>query len=62
MMAKENLRWIVLQREAEIVRLRTALRQAKENIENDDEAGAYLIIKSAFNPSHDEPTKGKAGK
>lgn len=49
-MAKENLRWIVLQREAEIARLRAALREAKENMESDDEAGAYLIIKSALNP------------
>lgn len=49
-MAKENLRWIVLQREAEIARLQAALREAKENMESDDEAGAYLIIKSALNP------------
>jgi hypothetical protein len=50
MMAKENLRWIVLQREAEIARLRAALREVKENMESDDEAGAYLIIKNALNP------------
>jgi hypothetical protein len=48
-MAKENLRGIVLQREAEIARLRTALQEAKRDMENDDEAGAYLIIKSALN-------------
>jgi len=50
MMSKENLRSIVWRRETEIARLRAALREAKENMENDDEAGAYLIIKSALNP------------
>jgi hypothetical protein len=50
MMVQQNLRWIVWQRETEIARLRTALREAKENMENDNEAGAYLIIKSALNP------------
>jgi len=50
MMGKENLRWLVCQRDTEIARLRAALREAKENMENDDEAGAYLIIKSALNP------------
>ena len=49
-MGKETLRWIVSQRDAEIARLQAALREAKENMENDDEAGAYLIIKSALNP------------
>ena len=49
MMSKEKLRWIVGQRETEIARLRAALREAKENMENDDEAGAYLI-KRALNP------------
>jgi len=50
MMGKETLRWIVSQRDAEIERLRSALREAKENMENDDEASAYLIIKTALNP------------
>jgi len=50
MMGKETLRWTVSQRDVEIARLRTALREAKENMENDDEAGAYLIIKTALNP------------
>jgi hypothetical protein len=36
---------------AKIARLRTVLREAKEDIENNDEAGAYLIIKSTLNPS-----------
>jgi hypothetical protein len=49
-MAKQTLKWIVLQRDAEIARLRSVLREAKENIEHDDEAGAYLIIKTALNP------------
>jgi hypothetical protein len=47
-MAKETLRSTVLQREAEITRLRTALQEAKRNMENDEEAAAYLIIKSAL--------------
>jgi hypothetical protein len=33
MMGKETLRWIVSQRDAEIERLRSALREAKENME-----------------------------
>jgi hypothetical protein len=49
MMAKETLRRMVSRRDAEIARLRAALREAKENIENDDEAVAYLIIKNALN-------------
>jgi hypothetical protein len=49
MMSKESLRSIVLHREAEIARLRTALQEAKRNMENDEEAAAYLIIKSALN-------------
>jgi hypothetical protein len=49
-MDKESLRRTVSQRDAEITRLQTALREAKDNMENDDEAGAYLIIKSALNP------------
>jgi hypothetical protein len=49
-MVRENLREMVLQREAEIARLRAALQQAKRNMESDDEAGAYLIIKNALNP------------
>jgi len=49
---KQNeLRRVISQRDAEIARLRTALREAKEDIENNDEPGAYLIIKSALNPS-----------
>jgi hypothetical protein len=47
-MAKETLRSIVLDREAEITRLRTALQEAKRNMENDEEAAAYLIIKNAL--------------
>lgn len=53
-MAKENLRGIVLRREAEIARLRTALQVAKQNMENDDEAAAYSIIKSALNRPRDD--------
>jgi hypothetical protein len=60
MMAKEKLRGIVLQRDAKIARLRTALREAKENIESNDEAGAYLIIRSALNPPrNDQAAAGK---
>jgi hypothetical protein len=40
-MDKEALRRTVSQRDAEIKRLQTALREAKENMENDDEAGRY---------------------
>jgi hypothetical protein len=63
MMARENLSQMASHREAEIVRLRTALREAKENMENDDEASAYLIIKNALNPPRIEqaPT-GKASR
>jgi len=46
-----ELRQAISQRDAEIARLRTVLREAKEDIENNDEAGAYLIIKSTLNPS-----------
>jgi hypothetical protein len=46
-----EFRRLISQRDAEIARLLTALREAKEDIENSDEAGAYLIIKSALNPS-----------
>jgi hypothetical protein len=53
-MGKETLRWTVSQRDAEIARLRNALREAKENMENDDEAGAYLIIKTALNPPQEK--------
>jgi hypothetical protein len=49
MMGKESLRSIVSHREAEIARLRTALLEAKLNMENDEEAAAYLIIKGALN-------------
>ena len=48
-MGKETLRSMVLHREAEIARLRAALLEAKQNMENDEEAAAYLIIKSALN-------------
>jgi hypothetical protein len=61
MMAKEKLRGIVLQRDAEIARLRTALREAKENMESNDEAGAYLIIRSAFNSPRDDPAAAGKG-
>jgi len=47
----KELRRTISQRDAEIARLRTVLREAKEDIENNDEAGAYLIIKSTLNPS-----------
>ena len=47
----KELRRVISQRDAEIARLRTVLREAKEDIENNDEAGAYLIIKSTLNPS-----------
>jgi hypothetical protein len=40
-----EFRRLISQRDAEIARLLTALREAKEDIENSDEAGAYLIIK-----------------
>jgi len=46
-----ELRQAISQRDAEIARLRTVLREAKEDIENNDEAGAYLIIKRTLNPS-----------
>jgi hypothetical protein len=46
-----ELRRAISQRDAEIARLRTVLREAKEDIENNDEASAYLIIKSILNPS-----------
>ena len=48
---RNELRRVISQRDAEIARLLTALREAKEDIENSDEAGAYLIIKSALNLS-----------
>ena len=49
---KQNeFRRVISQRDAEIARLLTALREAKEDIENSDEAGAYLIIRSTLNPS-----------
>jgi hypothetical protein len=49
---KQNeFRRAISQRDAEIARLLTALREAKEDIENSDVAGAYLIIKSALNPT-----------
>ena len=47
----DELRRVISRRDAEIVRLRAALLEAKEDIENNDEAGAYLIVKSALNPS-----------
>ena len=57
--AKQNeFRRVISQRDAEIARLLTALREAKEDIENSDEAGAYLIIKSALNPSSPRSTVG----
>jgi hypothetical protein len=57
-MAKEIIRRTVLQRDVEITRLQTALREAKENMENnDDEAGAYLIIKNALNPPRETSNK-----
>jgi hypothetical protein len=48
---RNELRRVISQRDAEIARLLTALREAKEDLENSDEAGAYLIIKSTLNPS-----------
>ena len=56
-MAKETIRRTVLRRDAEITRLQMALREAKENMENDDEAGAYLIIKNALNPPRETSNK-----
>ena len=53
-----ELRQAISQRDAEIARLRTVLREAKEDIENNDEAGAYLIIKSALNPSSPRSATG----
>jgi hypothetical protein len=41
-----------------IARLLTALREAKEDIENNDEAGAYLIIKNTLNPSSPRSATG----
>jgi len=56
---KQNeFRRVISQRDAEIARLLTALREAKEDIENSDEAGAYLIIKSALNPSSPRSAAG----
>jgi hypothetical protein len=52
MMGKETLRSMVLHREAEIARLRAALLEAKQNMENDEEAAAYFIIKSALHQPH----------
>jgi hypothetical protein len=53
-----ELRRAITQRDAEIARLRTVLREAKEDIENNDEAGAYLIIKSTLNPSSPRSAAG----
>ncbi|MGB8633297.1 MAG: hypothetical protein WCD69_28645 [Xanthobacteraceae bacterium] len=53
-----ELRRAISQRDAEIARLRTVLREAKEDIENNDEAGAYLIIKSTLNPSNPRSAAG----
>jgi hypothetical protein len=53
-----ELRQAISQRDAEIARLRTVLREAKEDIENNDEAGAYLIIKRTLNPSSPRSTAG----
>ena len=55
---RNELRRVISQRDAEIARLLTALREAKEDIENSDEAGAYLIIKSALNPSSPRSAAG----
>ena len=56
---KQNeFRRVISQRDAEIARLLTVLREAKEDIENNDEAGAYLIIKSALNPSSPRSAAG----
>jgi hypothetical protein len=64
-MAKQtdNTKWkelkrAISQRDAEIARLRTVLREAKEDIENNDEAGAYLIIRSTLNPSSPRSAAG----
>ena len=54
----KKLRRVISQRDAEIARLRTALREAKEDIENDDEAGAYFITKSTLNPSSPQSAAG----
>jgi hypothetical protein len=62
MMGKESLRSIVLHREAEIARLRTALLEAKRNMENDEEAAAYLIIKSALNRPRETEKARSAGR
>jgi hypothetical protein len=56
-----ELRRVISLRDAEIARLRTVLREAKEDIENNDEAGAYLIIRSTLNPSSPRSAAG-AGK
>jgi hypothetical protein len=53
-----ELRRMISQRDAEIARLRTVLREAKEDIENNDEAGAYLIIRSTLNPSSPRSAAG----
>jgi hypothetical protein len=53
-----ELRRVISKRDAEIARLRTALREAKEDIENNDEAGAYLIIKNTLNPSSPRSAAG----
>ena len=53
-----ELRRVISKRDAEIARLLTVLREAKEDIENNDEAGAYLIIKSALNPSSPRSAAG----
>ena len=53
-----ELRQAISQRDAEIARLRTVLREAKEDIENNDEAGAYLIIKRTLNPSSPRSAAG----
>jgi hypothetical protein len=62
MMGKESLSSIVLHREAEIARLRTALQEAKRNMENDEEAAAYLIIKSALNRPRETEIARSAGR
>ena len=55
---RNELRRVISQRDAEIARLLTALREAKEDIENSDEAGAYLIIKRTLNPSSPRSATG----
>ena len=59
----DNTKWnelkrVISQRDAEIARLRSVLREAKEDIENNDEASAYLIIKSTLNPSSPRSAAG----